>query len=306
MLKFALKIAATTALCAALYVAADWRSVAQQLAAVDGRILAAALVLFVPQTLVAGWRWRRMVRPYASIGIIEASGQILGGSAANLILPSRLGDFSKAAMLRGIDTPTRKKIAGLVVVEKVCDVVVVMSAVLLGLLGKGAAIAVFALAVGACLATYVPDSSRMTPRLRSRLVLIGGSVVLWTFHLAQLHLFILACGVDVPWTTSLERIPLALIAGLMPAAFCGIGARDAALVYLYADVAPTAAMAAAGALTALRYFIPGAAGIPFWWMSRANRDVESVDQAAAEMRHDGHSLPHHGTRATPDTALESV
>jgi hypothetical protein len=108
----------------------------------------------------------------------------------------------------------------------------------------------------------------MTPKLRSRLVLVGGSIVLWTFHLAQLHLFVLSCRVDVPWTLSLERIPLALIAGLLPAAFCGIGTRDAALVFLYADVAPTATMAAVGALTALRYFIPGAAGIPFWWMSR--------------------------------------
>jgi len=284
MLKFVLKISATLALCAALYVAADWRSVGRQLADVDGRLLAVAIGLFVPQTLIAGWRWRRMVRPYASLGLLEASGQILGGSSANLVLPSRLGDFSKAAMIRGIDGRARKKIAGLVVVEKVCDVFVVFSAVVLGMLGQAAAIAVFALAAVACLATYLPDSRRMTPKLRSRLVLVGGSIVLWTFHLAQLHLFVLCCGVDVAWTTSLERIPVALIAGLLPAAFCGIGTRDAALVFLYADVAPTAQMAAVGALTALRYFIPGAAGIPFWWMSRGNRKAGTDDQSVENAR----------------------
>src|SRR5262245_60762515 len=163
MLKFSLKIAGTIALCTVLYFAADWRKVAEQLAEVDGRLLAAALVLFVPQTLVAGWRWRRMIRPCAEVGLLEASGQILGGSTANLILPSRLGDFSKAAMIRGLDGTARKKIAGLVIVEKVCDVLVVLSAVVLGMLGQAAAIGVFAVALAACAATYLPDSRRMTP-----------------------------------------------------------------------------------------------------------------------------------------------
>ena len=302
MLKFVLKIFATVVLCAVLYFAADWRSVARQLADVDGLILTAALALFIPQTLIAGWRWRRMIRPYAKVGLLAASGQILGGSTANLILPSRLGDFSKAAMVPGIDGALRKKIAGLVVVEKVCDVFVVLSAVLVGMLGEAAAIGVFGLAVAACLATYLPDS-RMTPALRNRLVLVGGSIVLWTFHLAQLHLFVQSCGVDVAWTTSLERIPLALIAGLLPAAFCGIGTRDAALVYLYADVAPTATMAAVGALTALRYFIPGAAGIPFWWTARGNCKAEkdAVRNAVCGVP----SAPHRDARNS-ETALESV
>jgi hypothetical protein len=300
MLKFALKIAGTLVVCTALYFAADWQKVAARLVEVDGRLLAAALALFVPQTLVAGWRWRRMIRPYAEVGLLEASGQILGGSTANLILPSRLGDFSKAAMIHGLDGTARKKIAGLVVVEKVCDVLVVLSAVVLGMLGQAAAIGVFALALVACAATYLPDSRSMTPGVRSRLVLVGGSIVLWTFHLAQLHLFILACGVEVPWTTSLERIPLALIAGLLPAAFCGIGVRDAALVYLYADVAPTATMAAAGALTALRYFIPGIAGIPFWWMSRSTAKPKAdADEVAPQSAAQG---PHREKRPAAETA----
>ena len=306
MLKFVLKITATVVLCAVLYFAADWRSVGRQLADVDGRILTAALALFIPQTLIAGWRWRRMIRPYAEVGLLQASGQILGGSTANLILPSRLGDFSKAAMIPGIDASTRKRIAGLVVVEKVCDVFVVLSAVLVAMLGEAAAVAVFATAVAACLATYLPDSRRMTPGLRNRLVLVGGSIVLWTFHLAQLHLFVLSCGVDVAWTTSLERIPLALIAGLLPAAFCGIGTRDAALVYLYADVAPTATMAAVGALTALRYFIPGAAGIPFWWTARGNRKADAGNEAGEDDRRSVPSRPHHDARNAAEAALDSV
>jgi glycosyltransferase 2 family protein len=310
MLKFVLKISATAALCAALYVAADWRSVGRQLADVDGRLFAMAMALFVPQTLIAGWRWRRMVRPYASLGLPEASGQILGGSSANLVLPSRLGDFSKAAMIRGIDGRARKKVAGLVVVEKVCDVCVVLTAVVLAMLGEGAAIAVFSLGVAACLATYLPDSRQMTPERRSGLTLVGGSIVLWTFHLAQLHLFVLCCGVNVPWTTSLEKIPLALVAGLVPAAFCGIGTRDAALVWLFADVAPAAQMAAVGVLTALRYLIPGAAGIPFWWMARGNRKSDAGDASVGN----AHALndiggvpsgPHRDAR-NAEAALESI
>jgi hypothetical protein len=245
-----------------------------------------------------------MIGPYASVGLVEASGQILGGSSANLLLPSRLGDFSKAAMIRGVDGITRKRIAGTVVVEKICDVIVVLSAVLLGMLGRGAAVGVFALALAACLATYLPEGRWMTAAVRSRLVLVGGSIVLWTFHLAQLHLFVLSCGVDVPWTTSLEKIPLALIAGLLPAAFCGIGTRDAALVWLFADVAPAAQMAAVGALTALRYLIPGAAGIPFWWMARGNSRAEIA--STGTILQSVPSGPHIDSRATAEAAGQVV
>ena len=54
-----------------------------------------------------------------------------------------------------------------------------------------------------------------------------------------------------------------LYAGLLPISFCGLGTRDAALVYLFADIAPASTMTVVGLLTGLRYVIPGAVGIPF-------------------------------------------
>ncbi len=107
-------------------------------------------------------------------------------------------------------------------------------------------------------------------------------------HLAQLHFFIRACGVDVTLATTLQRAPIALFAGLIPAAFCGIGTRDAALVWLFVDVAPAPTMAIVGMLTALRYLVPGAVGIPVLLsLRRSVRNeidggVDAVSERSAE------------------------
>ena len=59
-----------------------------------------------------------------------------------------------------------------------------------------------------------------------------------------------------------EAQSTAIFAGLLPVTLWGIGTRDVALVWMFADVAPAPAMAVVGMLTALRYIVPGLAGIP--------------------------------------------
>jgi len=80
-----------------------------------------------------------------------------------------------------------------------------------------------------------------------------------------MHLMLLAAGVSVGFDVSLARVPAAIFAGLLPLSLCGIGTRDGALIWLFSDVAPAGTMAAVGLLTATRYLVPGAAGIPFVW-----------------------------------------
>ena len=288
MTRTALKIAATLILCAALYAAADWREVAGHLAAIDVRLLGLALLLFVPQTLVSGWRWRALVRPEAKIGLWEGARHILVASAANLVMPSRLGDFSKAALLPGLDAAGRKRAAAIVVAEKVVDMAVLALAVGVGMLGAQACWIVAA--AGGLLCATEP-MLKVSNRRRGA-ALVGGTIVLWSLHLWQLHLFVRCCGVDVPLSTSVERIPAALVAGVLPASFCVIGTRDAALVWLFRDVAPAATMAAVGMLSALRYLIPGAAGIPLWWAGRKLATTATATTSA----HAGPS-PHRADRS---------
>src|SRR6185503_9427590 len=107
---------------AALYTAADWRSVGRVLASLDAGYLVAGLLLFVPQTLVSAARWRRLVAPLAAISFGEAMRQTLAASALNLIVPSKLGDLSKAAMLPLAGPGDRARAGGLALLEKGADV----------------------------------------------------------------------------------------------------------------------------------------------------------------------------------------
>jgi hypothetical protein len=257
-----LKLALALALLAALYCAADWRAVGGALAALDPWLLAAALLLFVPQTLVSAWRWRALVGGLCPIELREALRQTLVASAWNLAAPSKLGDLSKAAMLPRLDHRQRAAAGALVALEKGADVAALTGLLACGASGLGLGGATIGLAVlaGGCallrIARGVPAS------LAGRVpALTAWSLGLWLLHLAQIDLFLKAAGVWVAPEVSLSRLPVAIFAGLLPIALWGVGPRDAALVWLFADVAPQATMAAVGLLTALRYLVPGAAGI---------------------------------------------
>lgn len=274
---FALKLVGTVVLCAMLYRAVPWLAVVAGAAQIDLRILSLSLLLFIPQTLGSAWRWRRMLRPLADVSFVDSLRQTLAGNALNLVVPAKLGDFSKVAMVGG-DAAARKQAALRALLEKLGDVAMLLLAIGLGFLGLSTTQAI-GLAAGSALMLLAVR--RLQSASFDYASWIGSTAVLWTMHLAQLHSFLLACGVEVNLATTLQRAPIALFAGLVPAAFCGIGTRDAALVWLFADVAGAPTMALVGMLTALRYLVPGAVGIPVLMsLRRASRDAESADGEA--------------------------
>src|SRR5688572_22145592 len=89
-------------------------------------------------------------------------------------------------------------------------------------------------------------------------------VFIWLLHLLQIWLFIFALRAACPFLANLALSPLAILAGLAPLTFAGVGTRDFALVLLYAAYfdAPTAA--ALGLLCTARYVLPAIGGIPFF------------------------------------------
>ena len=89
------------------------------------------------------------------------------------------------------------------------------------------------------------------------------SIFLWFLHLLQIWIFILALRAFVPFTGNLGLAPLALLAGLLPLTFAGIGTRDAALIVLYRPYLRPANCGRAGNLCTARYFIPALAGLIF-------------------------------------------
>jgi hypothetical protein len=183
----------------------------------------------------------------------------------NLVTPSKLGDLSKAAMLPGARPSARAGALGRAAIEKAADVAALLLLLAAGLCAieanigpLAASLALLAL-LGGCLTALLLNSPT---RLQSALSLSSLSLALWILHLLQIDLFLRAAGVDVAWSVTFARIPLAIFAGLLPISFCGLGTRDTALIWLFADVAHPSTMAAVGMLTALRYLIPGAVGIP--------------------------------------------
>ena len=91
----------------------------------------------------------------------------------------------------------------------------------------------------------------------------GTSVLIWLMHLVQIWLLILGLRGDVRLLTSMGLTPMAMLAGLFPLTFAGIGTRDAALVFFYAPFLGEARAAALGVLCTLRHLVLAVAGLPF-------------------------------------------
>lgn len=273
----AAKLAATLILLVGLYFAADWRAVGRVLWQLDGRYFAVALLLFAPQTLLGAWRWRMLCASVTPISFGEALRHTAIAAAWNLIVPSKLGDLSKAALLPNLNASQRATVGGLVVGEKLADVAALCVLIVCGVAGERSLgiIALVAIVGNGMLNDGVLEAMatksrqlRMAPPRLLRLV--GMSLALWCLHLWQIELFMRSAGVFAPWQLAAARLPIAIFIGLLPVSFCGIGTRDAALVWLFADIAPAAAMAAVGLLTALRYLAPGAVGIVVLAAERRN------------------------------------
>jgi len=257
------KLAIALILLAALYFAADWRDVRRAMAALNGRYVVLAMLLFIPQTLVSALRWQGLAAGLCRISLAQALRQTLIGSAYNLVVPSKLGDLSKAAML---PLPLGQKAAASwrVIVEKLADVAALAGLLAWGLCGLGLlplSLCIGGLAIVA-LASRPIGSGRFAGPLAGGAALAASSIGLWALHLWQIDLFLKSAGVFVTWPEMLARVPAAIFAGLLPVSLWGMGTRDGALVYLFQGIASPATMAVVGLLTALRYLVPGAVGIP--------------------------------------------
>lgn len=99
------------------------------------------------------------------------------------------------------------------------------------------------------------------------------SIALWLLHFIQLWIFVLALRAWVPFLDHIGLASLAILAGLAPFTFSGLGTRDAALVVLYRPWFGPETAAALGLLFTTRYAVPALAGLPFF---RAGlKEVES-------------------------------
>lgn len=316
-LKLALTLCFTAAMVAALLRLVDVGAVGRVLAGADSAWMAAYLSLFLPQVLLAGWRWKRLAAVYggARLGYGRALAQTLGGYAANLVIPGKLGEMIKAVWLslgdHGDRVGSGKALAFfLVALEKLLDLgatVAILSGALLWVLPeplyqpRGVVVLLLAgtgamwLVAGLLLwrsnwfvaffnrflvrsneAKVLAAWREALGRRREAAELVGWSLALWLVQILQFGCMFRVFGVVVPLREVCAGAPLGLLAGCLPFTVGGVGLRDAALLWYFGPALGMARVFSVGVLSLARVVLPAAAGLPcFLALMRGRRRSSS-------------------------------
>ncbi|MBF0304111.1 MAG: flippase-like domain-containing protein [Alphaproteobacteria bacterium] len=301
-MKKLISLAVSLALIAVIWAVVDIRALAAALARTDPAMLGLAIAMVAPLVLVTGFRLSRLSPRGGRLGVGEAVRLTLAASVLNMVLPSKMGDLAKAWFIADRGGARGSMAVSLVVFEKALDMLALLAWCVLGLVmaGDGGVLARGGLVlVGGMLAAglvllgsrqvavgLLGLAARLGPkRLSPKLITLGEawsemhrhfwrhpmpvfeaaliSLGLWFLHLLQVWMFILALGGFVPLLDAVARAPLAILAGLMPLTFAGVGTRDAALIVVFAPWIDQAGGAALGILCTLRYLLPAMLGLPF-------------------------------------------
>lgn len=286
----------------AIYWRIDLRGLLQIFTRCDPSWMAISLGMVVPLTLITAWRLLQLMPKKAGMDFREANRLILVASVLNMILPSKMGDIAKAYFMKERGRLDGTLSLSLVLFEKACDMLSLLLWCAFGLILYPSkdplfwgmtGIVISGLSVGILLigfrrlAHFFFDlGQRIAPRpMRPTLgrfraswdemfdyfwgdrtqfyKIAATSVLIWFFHLLQIWFFILALRSRAPFLANLALSPLAILAGLLPLTFAGIGTRDAALIFFYRPFFSPATGAALGLLCTSRYILPALGGLPF-------------------------------------------
>ncbi len=300
-----LALACTAGILAAIYAHIDLSQLLHRLLDAHPGYFALALFLFIPQILVTSVRWRVMMARIRPLDLGESIRMVMAGKALNALVPSKLGEMSKAYFLKmGAQVDMAQSVSA-VILEKILDMGGLCTMLLMGIIltpesseavWLGGAISagvlvsmtlLFLLPLGA-LGQLLSRGGKLAGRVGQLLtgwqaVLAGWkgrggalpwilvlSVLLWGLHVLQIYLFFPSLRHPVPLAPALAYIPLGIVAGLLPITIGGMGTRDSALILLFSTYADPAVMAGIGLLCSLRYWMDTLLGVPFfhWYTSK--------------------------------------
>ncbi|MFN2540582.1 MAG: lysylphosphatidylglycerol synthase transmembrane domain-containing protein [Chthoniobacterales bacterium] len=293
-----LTLAISLLILAAIYSKIDIARLGAVLANSHALYLALSLAMVVPLTLLTAWRLELLAPARAQIDLAEATRLILVASVLNMVLPAKMGDIAKAWFMKN-DNVHGGIAFSLVIFEKTADMLSLLFWCAFGLLFYPLKDALFWIVTAAVIAGFLFGvlllGSRSLANLifasaerfrggdkfrslesgwremqtffwsdRHRMVGVSAlSIFIWFLHLFQIWLFVFALRASVPFLANLGLAPLAILVGLLPFTFAGIGTRDAALIVLYQPYFAAPVAAALGLLCTARYLIPALAGLSF-------------------------------------------
>ena len=291
MIQKLITLAISLLILAAIYYKIDLVHLRNVLANAEPRFLFISLSLVVPLTMLTAWRLQILAPARAHIDFAEANRLILVASVLNMVLPSKMGDIAKAWFMRSEKARSSLTLS-LVIFEKTADMLSLLFWCALGLLFYPRKDAIFWTLTAAVIGGFIFGIALLASRNLAGLVfkidrarkLAAGwkemqeffwsdkqrlfvvstmSIFIWFLHLLQIWLFIFTLRASAPFIANLGLAPLALLAGLLPLTFAGIGTRDAAFIFLYRPYFAAPVAAALGILCTARHLIPSVAGLPF-------------------------------------------
>ncbi|MGF1478753.1 MAG: lysylphosphatidylglycerol synthase transmembrane domain-containing protein [Cyanophyceae cyanobacterium] len=297
-----ISIAVSVTILLIIYSKIDFAGLLEVFRTCNGWWMAVSLGMVIPITLFTSWRLQQLMPAGTGLGFIEANRLILGASVLNMVLPSKMGDIAKAYFMKERGHLSGSLSLSLAVFEKASDMLSLLLWCAFGLLVYAQKDELFwlmtaAVAIGLILGILLLGSRRfaqgffilafkiapkkLNKKFRSLqnsweemqnyfwrerqqlLIIVATSIFIWFLHLLQIWLFILALNAWAPFVANLALSPLAILAGLLPLTFAGVGTRDAALIFFYQPYFDAATGAALGLLCTSRYFLPAVIGLPF-------------------------------------------
>ncbi|MEA5533454.1 lysylphosphatidylglycerol synthase transmembrane domain-containing protein [Crocosphaera sp. XPORK-15E] len=297
-----ISIAVSVTILLIIYSKIDFQGLINVFKNCDPFLMFISLGMVFPITMFTSWRLQQLMPKGTSLGFLEANRLILGASVLNMVLPSKMGDIAKAYFLRERGHLSGSLSLSLVIFEKTSDMLSLLLWCVFGLViysDKNSLFWIMTAAVASGLIfgllllgsrkfaqIFFILSQKIAPKkIKQKLQnlqasweemhnyfwgdkqqlfkIASTSIFIWFLHLLQIWLFILALRAFTPFWVNLALSPLAILAGLLPLTFAGVGTRDAALIFFYQPYFDAATGAALGLLCTSRYFLPAIIGLPF-------------------------------------------
>lgn len=248
-------------------------------ARVDILLLCAGISLLFPMLCALRWMWL-MDALGAPIRFRDSLVIILAAWPLATVTPAKSGDLIKIVFLRNVLPYT--KTGGIILAERILDVMVLSFSALLGGLWLGqlwiatlggllvAGMVSFLVLSASPLICLFPESIRtkvldvleasrqMYSSPKTFLLCTLVTVLNWFLSYFQTWLCFLALGGTVSLLFTIAALPIAIFAGLLPITLAGMGTRDSALIVLFQGITPYEINVAVGIL----YSIFG-----YWWLT---------------------------------------
>ncbi len=282
-----------------IFLRIDFRQFLHYVKEMNVGLLILAVAFFIPQVAITAFRWKELIQHRLHMSLWESTKLILAGNALNILLPSRMGDLSKAYFLKREGKLEIKRGTNIVLFEKYIDLaslgIVILTGILfdfrlnqanlMGLAYSLSMIGIFPVLYFLKLDRWVGhpifeknkilskikhfllDSQQYLLELKKNpahlLFIILTSIFLWFVHILQFYFIFLAFHSTVSLLNVFRLVPLAILVGLVPISMVGIGTRDSAMIYFFSPYEAVPKIVGIGVFATLRYFVPGLLGLPF-------------------------------------------